>query len=670
MIIKKLRKAFLGVAILTSILLGEAFPALANVTYPIDVNEEMTHPTYWQDKSGMDYDTLLMTKSEISNLNEEIVKTDGTYVLKLEDFNETYSPDEYMDILLDEQYDKDYDEYFINTQKINPDEFFEDMRQAISKTGYRGSERKIQYAVATEIADVRSWPCSDYLGYEQMDYDDEFQETSITVNEPFLILQKCIYNDELYYWGHTRCCSGWILAKSLAICKTKQEWLDAWKVDVNDKNFLVVTQDKVTLEDSYYYPKTSGVKLDMGTVLKLVPNMEKPKNLNARGMWYNYVVYLPTRDSKGYYEKQVALISEHYNVNIGYPDMTQTKIMELAFSCLGNRYGWGGMLNAVDCSQYAQNIYKCFGLYLPRNTSWQRKVPGKKISVSDMDAKDKVKILKTCPAGSMIYYAGHTFMYIGCVDDVPYCINSAGGFCDSYEGSTYYSLNSVVINPLTVKLTNGTTWLDKSIDIMVFASDDIVSDIGKPKSVAITGICNKANGIEITWSKNEEADGYEIYRSVNDNAFTKIKQIDVASKVRFTDEKATRNGSTYKYKIVAFSNIYGKKYISDYSDIKTCYRLTRPVITLAKTQNINYAKPKLLLKWKKNSKVTGYKIKLVSATKITTYNIKNPARYSKVISSLTKGKKYTITVTAYKKVGGKTYTSAVSKKKVVKRFGK
>ena len=270
----------------------------------------------------------------------------------------------------------------------------------------------------------------------------------------------------------------------------------------------------------------------------------------------------------------------------------------------------------------------------------------------------------------MIYYAGHTFMYIGCVDDVPYCINSAGGFCDSYEGSTYYSLNSVVINPLTVKLTNGTTWLDKSIDIMVFASDDIVSDIGKPKSVAITGICNKANGIEITWSKNEEADGYEIYRSVNDNAFTKIKQIDVAGKVRFTDEKATRNGSTYKYKIVAFSNINGKKYTSDYSDIKTCYRLTRPVITLAKTQKINSAKPKLLIKWKKNSKVTGYKIKLVSATKITTYNIKNPARYSKVISSLTKGKKYTITVTAYKKVGGKTYTSAVSKKKVIKRFGK
>ena len=52
---------------------------------------------------------------------------------------------------------------------------------------------------------------------------------------------------------------------------TKEKWIEAWKVDVIGKDFLVVTQDNITLEPCASAPETSEVQLKIGTVLKLVP---------------------------------------------------------------------------------------------------------------------------------------------------------------------------------------------------------------------------------------------------------------------------------------------------------------------------------------------------------------------------------------------------------------
>ena len=68
----------------------------------------------------------------------------------------------------------------------------------------------------------------------------------------------------------------------------------------------------------------------------------------------------------------------------GYLPLTQNNVLDVAFSCIGDEYGWGGMNGNMDCSLYTRNIYKCFGLELPRNTTWQEKVPEKYVNVSNM----------------------------------------------------------------------------------------------------------------------------------------------------------------------------------------------------------------------------------------------------------------------------------------------
>ena len=49
----------------------------------------------------------------------------------------------------------------------------------------------------------------------------------------------------------------------------------------------------------------------LGTVLKLVPDSEKPENISGRGTWNNYVVYLPTRDEKDIFK----YIRNYFNNN-------------------------------------------------------------------------------------------------------------------------------------------------------------------------------------------------------------------------------------------------------------------------------------------------------------------------------------------------------------------
>jgi cell wall-associated NlpC family hydrolase len=54
---------------------------------------------------------------------------------------------------------------------------------------------------------------------------------------------------------------------------------------------------------------------------------------------------------------------------------TGRNILELAFSRLGDSYGWGNIDGKRDCSAYIKDIYRCFGFELPRNSWAQMTLP-------------------------------------------------------------------------------------------------------------------------------------------------------------------------------------------------------------------------------------------------------------------------------------------------------
>jgi len=190
-----------------------------------------------------------------------------------------------------------------------------------------------------------------------LDFDYQYL-VGIRVNEPVVITSKS--KDGMYYLAKSICCSGWIPAESVAVCKDKDEWISAW--DIKNDDALLVWGDKVFLETSVLGANTSDLMLTMGTVLELAKDVNPDELIDNRAAYNNYVVWIPVRNDDGTYSKKLTLISEHKKVCEGYMPLTKANISKVIFSALGNTYGWGGSLNFDDCSGYMRNVYKCFGM--------------------------------------------------------------------------------------------------------------------------------------------------------------------------------------------------------------------------------------------------------------------------------------------------------------------
>ena len=476
-----------------------------NVTHASGVTDEMANSSYWADKLGEEADKLLLNSEEIETINQEIIDGSGTGVFDLTKIEESKtqearkislvnSIDSDFNYMVRNYPDKDRKLYVDGELIENNIEYIDNMKQAVLNTGFENNDEKVQlYAVGVKRTEIRMYPTNAVWGYDKAtDPDDESVNSALEVNEPFVIRAKCTINGEMFYWGLSNNCNGWVNANHVAICDSKEQWLDAWKVAVNGKDFIVVTQDCITLEPSSSNPETSNVELKIGTVLKLVPSDKIPQVVNDRGTWHNYVVYLPTRDENGKYVKSYALISEHNKVSVGYLPLTQRNVLDVAFTCAGNRYGWGGMIGAMDCSLYAKSIYKCFGLDLPRNTSAQPKVPNRAFSFEGMDDAQREATIESLPIGTILFFSGHAMVYIGNENGTSYVISDTGSLSDSVGETEVRSMYSVIINPLTVRRKNGSKWISNLTFYLTFgninnsvSSNDVyvaVSEANMPKA--------------------------------------------------------------------------------------------------------------------------------------------------------------------------------------------
>ena len=123
------------------------------------------------------------------------------------------------------------------------------------------------------------------------------------------------------------------------------------------------------------------------------------------------------------------------------------------------------MLDSVDCSNYIRYIYKCFGLSLARNTTWQCAMPVRKYDVSSATVKEKEALLDTLPAGTVLYFKGHEMLYLGKADGSYYVISALGTVKD-FDSDVILNVRSIVVNTLNIVRPNGKTWL-QSLDTML-----------------------------------------------------------------------------------------------------------------------------------------------------------------------------------------------------------
>jgi len=97
-------------------------------------------------------------------------------------------------------------------------------------------------------------------------------------------------------------------------------------------------------------------------------------------------------------------------------------------------------------------VYKTFGILLPRNTTQQRESPiGKNTRFSpDDSAAKKLGILASADVGDLLYSPGHVMLFLGHIDGEPYVIHSLFGAGWTDDDGTFQEgvLNGVSVTPL------------------------------------------------------------------------------------------------------------------------------------------------------------------------------------------------------------------------------
>ena len=160
----------------------------------------------------------------------------------------------------------------------------------------------------------------------------------------------------------------------------------------------------------------------------------------------------------------------------------------------------------------------------------------------------------------------------------------------------------------------------------------------------ISAIENTDDGLEITWNKVSDADGYYVYRSIDDGGYDSIANV---KDVSYLDDAATENGTKYSYIIYAYRTIDGKEYKSAAFSDKIYYQLS-PLKIKSVKNNISKG---LTVKWEKNAKGSGYQIQYGTSRNFKsakTIKISTSKTTSKKITRLKKNKTYYVRVRPFK----------------------
>ncbi|MBQ5916349.1 MAG: SH3 domain-containing protein [Lachnospiraceae bacterium] len=412
---------------------------------------QMCTADYWIDRMNKPNEVLL-TEDEIQDLNQKILKKSGTNMYDLAKIAPTFNG---VKMAANNANFKSPTGLYLDGKAV-PEEYYEAIRNNIRNANV-SETMEIQYAFSVNRTEMKAYPYEEFLSDSKTDVEwDNLVSAAIRVNEPLVVYFYTA--DGKYALAKNSVCSGWVPTKDIAVCASKAEWEDAQKME----QFLVVTGEKVYLEAGTAYPEVSEKCLPMGTVLELVS--EKDALLMNRISWNNYVVKMPHRNEDGSFSQRKVLIPANRDVNVGYLKMTRAEIVRQAFKCLGNRYGWGGMLNSQDCSGYIRDVYRCFGLDIPRNTTWQAAMPVQVTNLGAMTDIEKKQALNRMEPGTILQFPGHEMLYLGEKDGRYYTINDISSMVSPVEGETgteVLRIRSVIVNDLSTRRKNGKQWLQQ-----------------------------------------------------------------------------------------------------------------------------------------------------------------------------------------------------------------
>ncbi|PAF53325.1 hypothetical protein BKH42_06680 [Helicobacter sp. 13S00482-2] len=157
--------------------------------------------------------------------------------------------------------------------------------------------------------------------------------------------------------------------------------------------------------------------------------------------------------------------------------MDMSAMASIINSMVGERYGWGGLLENRDCSAFTRDSFANFGILLPRNSASQVKYANNMVDLSNMSSKEKEQYIinHATPFATILWLKGHIMLYIGTYNGKAMIAHSAWSITTSTLFSkTENLLGGVVITSLWVgKEKNGILFKSKMLIDRILGMSDL-----------------------------------------------------------------------------------------------------------------------------------------------------------------------------------------------------
>jgi len=330
-------------------------------------------------------------------------------------------------------------------RKLERSEFDELLRNVALETV--PSSQPTRYGLVVKRADLRTFPAPlrAYSSADDRDID-RFQESALFPGTPVVIAHES--RDGNWWFVVSPLYSAWVEKRFIAAGSAEEVLAYTRKAP-----YLVVTGAKAKTVFTPERPEVSELQLDMGVRVPVIAEWPAGKPVNGQHPYTAHVIELPERASDGTLRFTPALLPLTADTSADYLPLSRANLLRQGFKFLGERYGWGHSYNARDCSGFVSDVYRSFGVELPRNTRDQAVTPAiNRITFTDADDHERrIAVLRNLEVGDLVYIPGHVMMVIGRENGTPYVIHDTTGisYRDGTGEVTRVVLNGVSVTPLT-----------------------------------------------------------------------------------------------------------------------------------------------------------------------------------------------------------------------------
>jgi hypothetical protein len=327
-----------------------------------------------------------------------------------------------------------------------------------------GQATPLRYGLVTHRADLRTFPTTQRVFSTTDDHDiDRFQESALFPGDAVAVLHES--RDGQWLFVISERYSAWIEKGHVGIGGAQQVFGYGARGP-----YRVVTGATVATVFTPEQPQVSQLQLDMGTRVPVLADWDPTTPVNGQMPYTAWVIQLPIRKDDGTLDLVPALLPRIADTADDYLPLTPRHFIAQAFKFLGERYGWGHSYDARDCSGFTSEIYRSFGVLLPRNTSQQAVSPALDriaFSEGDPDAR-RTTAVKQLQIGDLVYIPGHVMVVLGKANGLTYVIHdTAGGGWPGADGTRVSGhLNGVSVTPLEPMLASDTaSYIDRITNI-------------------------------------------------------------------------------------------------------------------------------------------------------------------------------------------------------------